>query len=193
MQNFDFYSGKIVRDIPPQFTREDPEYFARLADVHSKSENRSIKHASSILSLIIVLCIISFTAGLIIGIKFVSGSNKQLVDQQTKDAVADIGHKVAGLTKEIPDNRAETSINEKKMFAKKDFPYIIKIGRQYNKSESQEIAGIISSHGQTVILLKSNEYYKVYAGPYKSREEAYESLKNIKTYLTKGDAEIIKR
>lgn len=192
MQNFDFYSGKIARDFQPQFSREDPEYFGRLSDFPIKEDHKGIKKASSLLSLILTLCILSFTAGLIIGIKFVSGSNKELLDKQTKEAVTDIGHRVANLTKEIPDNKSDKT-NEKKLYAKEEFPYIIKIGNQFNKSQSQEIAGIISNHGQTVILLKNEGNYKIYVGPYKNQEDAFESLKKIKTFSIKGNAEIIKR
>lgn len=193
MQNLDFYSGKIERDIPPQFSREDPEYFARLANIHAKEERSSMKRASRILSLIIALCIISFTAGLIIGIKFVSGSNKQIVDQQTREAVTGIGQKVSNLIKEGSNNKTNVNAGEKKLFSKEDFPYIIKIGKQYNKTESQEIAGIISGHGHTVILSKDNGSYKIYIGPYKNQEEASEDLKKIKTYSIKGNPVVVKR
>jgi hypothetical protein len=193
MQNVDFYSGKTLRDIPPQFSREDPEYFARLAKVHTKDEHKSMKRASRMLSLIIALCIISFTAGLVVGIKFASGSSKQIMDQQTREAVTNIGQKVSDFVKENPEANGNVNITEKKLFAREDFPYVIRIGKQYNKSQSQEIAGIISSHGDTVILSRDGGNYKIFAGPYRNYEEAMTSLSKIKTYSTNINAVIIKR
>ncbi len=193
MQNLDFYSGKIVRDIPPQFSRDDPEYFAKLARVNSKEEHRTMTKASRMLSLIIALCIISFTAGLVIGIKFTSGFNKQIVDQQTKEAVTDIGQRVSGFIKENPGVRSNFDESEKKLFAREDFPYIIRIGKQFSRSESQQIAGIISGYGHTVILSKDGGAYKVFVGPYRNQEEAIEGLKKLKTYNLKNTAVIIKR
>ncbi|MFH0977283.1 MAG: SPOR domain-containing protein [Spirochaetota bacterium] len=190
MQNLDFYSGKIMRDIPPQFSREDPEYFAK---INVKDEHKSMKRASRILSLIIALCIISFTSGLVVGIKFASGTNKQLVDQQTKEAVSGIGQKVSNLIKDAPETKANASSDEKKLFAKEDFPYIIKIGNQYNRTESQEIAGTISSHGHTVILSKDNGNYRIFVGPYRNQEDAFKAFKQVKTYSIKSNAVIVKR
>jgi hypothetical protein len=193
MQNLDFYSGKIVRDFPPQFNREDPEYFAKLARINSKEEHKTMTKASRMLSLIIALCIISFTAGLIIGIKFASGSNKQIVDQQTKEAVTDIGQRVTSLIKESPGGKLNPVEGEKKLFAREDFPYIIRVGKQFSKSESQQIAGIISSQGHTVILSKDNGSYKIFVGPYRNQEEAQESLRKIKTYPLRNTAVVVKR
>ena len=193
MQNLDFYSGKVVRDFPPQFNREDPEYFARLARNSSKEEHKSMKKASRILSLIIALCIVSFTTGIVVGIKFASGSNKQLVDQQTREAVTGLGQKVTNLIKETPGAAADSAEAEKKLFAKEVFPYIIKIGNQFSKSESQQIAGIISGQGHTVILSKDNGAYKIFVGPYRNQDDALENLTKIKTYPLKSTAVVIKR
>jgi hypothetical protein len=193
MQNIDFYSGKIVKDFPPQFNREDPEYFAKLAKINIKEEHKTMTKASRMLSLIIALCIISFTAGLVIGIKFASGSNKQIVDQQTKEAVTDIGQRVTNLIKESPGSKSSPVESEKKLFAKEDFPYIIKVGKQFSKSESQQIAGIISGRGHTVILSKDNSSYKIFVGPYRTQEEALENLKKIKTIPLKNTAVVVKR
>jgi hypothetical protein len=193
MQNLDFYSGKIIRDFPPQFNREDPEFFANLAKNNLKEDHKSMKKASRILSLIIALCIISFTTGLVVGIKFASGSNKQIVDQQTREAVTDLGQKVTNLIKETPGNSSSLVDGEKKLFSKEVFPYIIKVGKQFTKSESQQIAGIISGQGQTVILSKDNGAYKIFVGPYRNQEDALDSLKKIKTYNLKSTSIVVKR
>ena len=83
--------------------------------------------------------------------------------------------------------------SEQAQSTKEDFPYIIKVGKQFNKSESQQIAGIISGQGHTVILSKDNGSYKIFVGPYRNQEEALESLKKIKTYSLKSSAAVIKR
>lgn len=193
MQNLDFYSGKIVRNFPPQFSREDPEYFAKLAKINSKEEHKTMRKASRILSLIIALCIISFTAGLVVGIKFASGSNKQIVDEQTREAVTDIGQRVTNFIKDGHGTKSNIPENEKKLFAKEDFPYIIKVGGQFNKTESQQMAGIISGKGHTVILSKDGINFNVFVGPYRNQEEALSSLNKIKTYSLKNTAVVIKR
>ena len=193
MQNLDFYSGKVVRDFPPQFSREDPEYFARLARNNSKEEHKSMRKASRILSLIIALCIVSFTTGLVVGIKFASGSNKQIVDQQTREAVTGLSQRVSNLIKENPGSTSSSAETEKKLFSKDEFPYIIKIGNQFSRSESQQIAGIISGQGHTVILSKDDGAYKIFVGPYRNQDNALESLKKIRTYPLKNAAVVIKR
>ncbi len=194
MQNVDFYSGKTLRDIPPQFSKEDPEYFARMANVHTKEEHKSMTRASRMLSLIISLCIISFTAGLVVGIKFASSSGKQIMDKQTMDAVSNIGQKVSKFVKEDSEAKSPAAnTSGKKLFAREDFPYVIRVGTLFNKSQSQEIAGIISNHGDTVILSKDSGNYKIFVGPYRDYKDALESVNKIKTYPVKSSAVIIKR
>jgi hypothetical protein len=196
MQNIDFYSGKTVRETPPNFSREDPEYFARFAKGHAKEEDRSMKKATRMLFLIVALCIISFTTGLVIGIKFASGSNKEIVDQHTKKAVDEIGKKVANIIKD----GAETDLNaapvNRNLFSRDQFPYAIKIQGEFNQMKSQEIAGFLSGKGQTVILSNSNGKYKIFLGPFIGLGEADNNLKKIKgfsgdEYISK--AVIIKR
>ncbi len=193
MQNLDFYSGKNVREFAPHFNSEDPEYFAKISNIHSKDEHRRYKKASRILSLLFALCILSFTAGLIIGLKFASGSNKELVDPHTKEAVSDIGQKVTSLINNKKDDAADVIKDKNLLFSKDDFPYVIRFGDKYNKSQSQEIAGIISHHGHTVILANDSGKYKIFIGPYRSHEEALNSLGLIKSYSLKGKVTILKR
>ena len=193
MQNYDFYSGKMTRGLPPQFSREDPEYFARLASVNSREESRKFKRASRILSLIIALCIVSFTAGLIVGIKFASGSDKEIMDRQTKEAVNGLGHRVKELINEKKDGNSDTAGDNKKIFSREEYPYVIRIGKEYTKDKSQEIASLISSNGHTVILSKNNSRYKIFVGPYRNQTDAEESLKKINTYNINSDVLIIKR
>ncbi|MCP4763911.1 MAG: SPOR domain-containing protein [archaeon] len=196
MQNIDFYSGKTSRDIPPHFSKEDPEYFARLAKVHTREEERSMKKATRMLFLIIALCIVSFTTGLFIGIKFAGESKKDIMDEHTKKTVGNIGKSVANLIKEgtVTDLNAAPVRNN--LFSRSQFPYAIKIKKAFSKPKSQEIASFLSSKGQTVILSKNNGNYSIFLGPFRNRQEAKISLKKIRSfsnrkYLT--NAVIIKR
>lgn len=196
MQNIDFYSGKTLREIPSGFNREDPEYFASMANGHSKDEERSMKRATRMLFLIVALCIISFTTGLVIGIKFAAGSNKEIVDEHTKKAVDDIGKKVANIIKDGTTTDLNAAPASKDIFSREQFPYAIKINGEYSQPKSQDIAGFLSGKGQTVILSKNNEKYRIFLGPYRNLDEASVSLKKIKgfsgdEYITK--AVIIKR
>lgn len=180
MQNYDFYSGKTVRDIAPQFTRDDPEYFARIAGIDSIEEKRSVKRANRIISIIIALCIISFTAGLVIGIKFAGGSDRKIMDIQTKETVSGISRKVNNI---ISESTSESHTAAKQsLFLKEEFPYVIKIGKAYSKSDSQEIANFLSSKGHTVILSKNSAGYLVFLGPYRFMKDAELILGNIKGY-----------
>lgn len=194
MQNFDFYSGKTVRDIPQQFNRDDPEYFARLAGIDIREEKKSLKRANRILSLIIALCIISFTVGLVIGIKFAGNSDKKIMDKQTKAAVSGISKKVTNL---INENQTELhAATKQNLFLKEEFPYVIKIGKGYSKSDSQEIANILSSRGHTVILSKNNSGYLIFLGPYRVKKDAELILGKIQGYNSFADlskAVIIRR
>lgn len=196
MQNIDFYSGKTARDLPPQFNRADPEYFARLAKVQSREDEKSMKRATRMLFLIAALCIISFTTGLVIGIKFVSGSKKEIVDEQTRRAVDDIGKKVAGIIKDTTTTDLNAAPVSEKLFAREQFPYTIQIPGDFSRPESREIANSLSSKGQTVIIAKNNGKFRIYLGPYRDNEEAENSLKEIKGFSNEGylsEAVIVRR
>ncbi len=186
MQNYDLYSRKAVRDFPREFNRTDPEYFTSFNSFTPHEEHKGIKKASWTLSLIFALCIISFTAGLIIGIKFSSGSDKKLVDPKTKETMTGIGSKVATL---IGNNKAS---NQNKLFDRAVFPYIIKVGDYFNKQQSQEIANELSGYGHRVIVSNDGGKYKLYTGPYQSLEIAKKSLDIINSYPLKEIAKIIK-
>ena len=182
MQNIDFYSGKTIREIPTGFNREDPEYFASMAKGHLKDDERSMKRATRMLFLIVALCIISFTIGLVIGIKFAAGSNKEIVDEHTKKAVDDIGKRVADIIKDGTTTDLNAAPGNRNIFSREQFPYAIKISGEYNQAKSQEIAGFLSGKGQTVILSKNNEKYRIFLGPYRNIDDAAGNLKIIKGF-----------
>lgn len=181
MQNMDFYTGKRMREIPSQFPSENPEYFSRMAKGSMRSEYRSMKRANRIIFLIIALCIVCFTTGLVVGIKFASGSKKEIIHETTKNAVNSIGVKVTDLIKEGSLNDIGTA-SKKNLFLKEKFPFVIRVGKEYNKSKSQKIADFLSNKGHTVILSKNKDLFRIFVGPYTSQEEAELSWKNIMRY-----------
>jgi len=196
MQNIDFYSGKASRDTGPHFSAEEPEYFSKMANVHSKEEEKSMKRATRMLFLIVALCIISFTMGLVIGIKYVNGSQKDIVDVRTKKAVDDIGNKVANLIKESTVKELNAAPVKKNLFSRTQFPYAIKIPGEFNKAKSQEIANFLSNKGQTVVLSNNKGKYRVFIGPFRNMDEAGTTLGSIKKYSGPkyiSMAEIVKR
>jgi hypothetical protein len=134
------------------------------------------------LSFIIALCIISFTAGLIIGIKFASDSKKDIVDEKTRKAVSNIGHKVSNLIKEDTPAVPEKGKTTGKLFPKKEFPYVIRIAKGLDSGRSQEIAGFLSGKGHTVIISRNKKDCNLYTGPYKNITLAQTSLKSINGY-----------
>jgi hypothetical protein len=193
MQNIDFYERKNIKFTPPQFNDSyDPEYLPRMAQHTPREMERVKRKASRIFFLITSLCIISFTAGILIGIKFTGGSQRDIIDKKTFNAVADMGNRLPLFSKEKP---AEPAPKEKP-FPKESYPYVIRVSNEYNYSTSQRIAGFLSRHGHTVILSKNNALYRIYIGPYKSGGEAQDALRKISSYNKYSLAEntrIIKR
>ena len=192
MQNIDFYEGNTARPLSPQFDRHDMEYFSRLSNAHIKQEEHSRKRASRIIFIIGALCIISFTTGIVVGLKFAGGQKKVIVDDQTYNAVKNLKSKVSNFIAE-PQHES-VSVNES--FPVQEYPFVIKIGNKYTSKESKKMASYISSQGHTVIITKKNNYLNLYTGPYKSMTEAKDSLKIMSQYSTftgKDILQILKR
>ncbi len=181
MQNIDFYNGTNMKNVPPQFSAQDPEYFTRIAKIHYKEQERARRKASRMLSFIIALCIICFTAGLMIGIKF-SGADKEIMDKQTMQAMSTLGENVKNMIQKNTVSEGKTTTSTKKLFPKKDFPYVIRVGKELTKMKSQEIANFLSNNGHTVIISKGKKDFNVYTGPYRSADDAQSSVKTIKGY-----------
>lgn len=174
MQNIDFYDGKTQKNIPPQFERQDPEYFSRALNFNQNDDEKNKKKASRTIFFIIALCIISFTTGIVIGIKFAGGAEHEIIDEQTYNAVSGIGKKVTNIMNDQSNIKSKNTL-----FPIKEYPFVIKIGNQYDKLRSQEIANILSKEGYTVILSKQNDKYKIYTGPYKSYKTAKDTLQEL--------------
>lgn len=192
MQNFDFYNGNNERNLPPQFDRHDPEFFSQMSKIHSKEEKKNKKRASRMMFFIAALCIISFTTGLAIGIKFAGGQSRQILDKKTFNAVTGIGEKVTNLVNSGKTDKKPSGT----LFPKNEYPFTIRVGNEFDYSESQLIAKYLSSKGHTVILLKNNHLYRIYTGPYKNHTDANASLNKFngyKKYSLASNAKIIKR
>ncbi|MFC1671027.1 SPOR domain-containing protein [Spirochaetota bacterium] len=174
MQNIDFYNGNYIKNNPSDFDRMDPEYYSRVPKNSIKHEVKSNKKASRLIFLIVALCIICFTTGLALGIKFAGGSKREIIDSQTFNAVTGIKKKVSNLIHE-----KEIKNFKKKHFPKNTYPYVIKVGGQHSPSKSKIIAKNLSKMGHTVILSKRNSLFRIYLGPFKRLHEARGTLKKI--------------
>ncbi|MDY6969770.1 MAG: SPOR domain-containing protein [Spirochaetota bacterium] len=185
MQNIDFYKGKNNRVAAPKFDPVEPEYFTIPPVNMHKEEEKKRKKVNRMIFLIISLCIVSFTVGMVMGIKFAAASKKEIVDKDTKKAVKDIGEKVSHLIKDV-SNSDNSKLASKKIFTKSEFPFAIKVGKDYNRSKSHQIASFLSNKGYTVILSKNDKYYRIYTGPYRNLNEAELNLKKIEKYYSHG-------
>ena len=199
MQDMDLYTGKQNSYFVPQFDTADPDYFSRVNDTVHHDEVHSHKKATRLIAFVGALCIVSFTAGLVIGIKFAGGSDKALVDPHTKQAVSTLGQKVAGLPLEVAENTeaADAGISAgKQVYAKAEYPWVIRIGNEYSKERAVELANVLSVKGHNMVVSKYEQNYRIYAGPFRTRESAELSLQKIKGYHDnrwQNNAVILKR
>lgn len=174
MQNMDFYEGNNFRDFSASFPAQDPEFFSKISDSRSENQNQLNRKASRIIFVIAALCIVSFTTGLAIGIKFAGGNDRQIVDDTTYQAMSNLKSKVSGLM-----SGDHAAADAKDQFPAEEYPFVIKIGATHSKEMSKDIATYLSSAGNRVILTRTGKYYKIYTGPYKSLDDAKNSLKQI--------------
>jgi len=193
MQNIDFYNGHCLKNVPYQFDSPDPEFLPRMSKIHTREEEKLKKKASRMIFFITALCIISFTSGMVIGIKFAGGQNKEILDRETYNAVTGLGKKVTNL---VQDNGRAPVKSAKNIFPAKEYPFVIRLDMNLDQSRAQEIAAFLSAKGHTVIVSKNNESYRIYLGPYKSLDDAKNSLNKIAEYPKysfSGSARIIQR
>ena len=192
MQNVDFYTGNNARNISSSFSNPDPEYFTRMSDSRASDQDRIKKRASRIIFFVISLCIISFTTGLAIGIKFAGGEDRQIVDDTTYEAMGKIKSRVSGLMAAEKDKSSDPG----EQFPAAQYPYVLKIGKDHTRNVARDIAAFLSVQGHRVILSKNTDAYRIYVGPYKTLAMAEESLKKVDTYRKysiSGGNTIIKR
>jgi len=192
MQNMDFYDGRHLRNIPPQFDKSDPEYFSKTTRSMEKEYDRNRTRASRLLTLIGALVILSFTTGLAVGIKFAGGSEKKLVDDTTYNTMNSISEKMSEMVKDFSGQNKQAN----KIYPKSEFPFVIQLGREYNESETRNVAQFLSSKGHTVIVSQNDDNFRIFTGPYKTETEAKRILSEIslyKHYAISANAQIIKR
>ena len=198
MQNIDLYEGRHLRDYPPQFDKYDKfdkfdmEYFSKNAGITERENEKSHKRAAKIITFIVALIIISFTTGLVVGIKFGSDGERKIVDDHTLSAMNSIGEKVFDTVKDIKSNLKPAN----KIYPKDEYPFVIQLSKEYNETDLKSVAQFLSSKGHTVIVLKSNQNFKVFTGPYKTEADAKKSLSEISLYnqySISTNAQIIKR
>ncbi len=192
MQNMDFYDGRHLRDLPPQFDKFDSEYFSRTSGSVERENEKSRKKATRIITMIAALIIISFTTGLVIGIKFAGGAERKIVDDHTLSAMNNIGDKMSDMVKDVTGNAKPAN----QIYPKVEFPFVIQLGKEYSETDLKPVAQFLSSKGHTVIVSKNKQSFKIFTGPYKSESDARKSLSEIslyKQYAISTNAQIIKR
>ena len=195
MQNIDLYEGRHLRNFPPQFgnyDKFDMEYFSKNTSVAERDSEKSHNRAAKIITLIVALIIISFTTGIGVGIKFASGGEKNLVDEHTLNTMNSIGGKVFGTIKDLKTNITPAN----KVYPKNEYPYVIQLSKEYNEADLKQAAQFLNSKGHTVIVLKNNQNFKIFTGPYKTEADAKKSFSEIslyKQYDVSTNAKIVKR
>ncbi|MBN2077654.1 MAG: SPOR domain-containing protein [Spirochaetes bacterium] len=178
--------------IQPQFSDFDPEYYPRVTQTTPREIERVRKRASRIFFTITALCIISFTIGIVVGIKFSGGARQEIVDAKTFNAMADIGKKIPFIT----GNEKKVAPHRENAFPRESYPYVLSVKGDYDDDTSQKMAAYISGQGHTVILSKHNDRFRIFIGPYQKHADALEALKKISIHTKYSLAEntrIIKR
>jgi cell division septation protein DedD len=197
MQDMDLYTGKQNNYFVPQMETADPDYFNRVSEVKANDEVKSHKKATRLIAFVSAMCIVSFTAGLVTGIKFAGGADKPLVDPHTRQTVSSLSQRVTGAqpaeAAEVTDAAAQTS---SKNYPRADYPWVIRIGNEYSREKAIELANVLSAKGHMMVLSKHEQNYRLYAGPFKTKESAELSLQKIKGYNDsrwQNNAVILKR
>ena len=185
MQNFDFYSGAQNRNMSFEFDSQDPEFYARSERLIPNDPEQSRRRASRMLFIICAMCIISFTTGLVIGIKFAGGNDRELVDPRTSQAVTDLGSRVSKLV-----GREKATVSE--LYPREEYPWVVRIGNDFTRDESRKLADFLSTKGHTVILSRNGEKFRLFAGPFKSKDEAQKNLDELAGYKQYSLAQGIK-
>jgi hypothetical protein len=155
----------------------EAEFISR-EKVEPKINNDTVQNrATRLLFIITALCIISFTAGLVLGIQFNNG-DRELVDKQTISALAGFKNKMGGLTESGNNAKQETPSS----YPREQFPFVILIGEKIPTDSSESLISYFSSRGHRVIKLKQQNGMSLFIGPYENEDTAKLSLKKIQSY-----------
>lgn len=188
----DFYEGRNLRNLPPQFDKADPEFFSKSTRSMDREYERNHNRAVRLLTLIAALIIVSFTTGLAVGIKFAGGSERKIVDEKTSNALNNISTKMSDFVKDL----SGTGKQANKIYPKEEYPFVIQLGREYSEADTKNVAQFLSSKGHTVIVSQNKDNFRVFTGPYRTEGEARKILSEIslyKQYAISANAQIIKR
>ncbi len=180
MQNIDFYDRKNLRPNSAAFAYQpEAEYFSMPG---VKSQPREIEPrgnpASRMMFIITALCIISFTAGMVMGLKFAGGAKREIVDKKTAKVMSGLGNRVTDLIPKQSVAPAPVKQAENK-FPKEEYPYAIKLDKARETAAAEKIATRLSERGFRVILSRQGTRTRVYVGPYKTSDEASQMLKKL--------------
>ena len=183
MQDMDLYTGKQNSYFVPQFDTADPDYFARAGEMREHDAAKSHNKATRLIAFVAALCIISFTTGLVTGIKFAGGKDKSLLDPRTQQAVTSIGQRVTGgQAVQTAESADPSAASAKQNYPKADYPWVIRIGNEFSKEKASELANALSLKGHSMVISKYEQNYRLYAGPFRTKESAEMSLQKIKGY-----------
>jgi hypothetical protein len=190
MQDLDFYIKQNTSSYPPpqMLNSQDPDYFMKASRSIQHNEQRSEHRASRLIALVTVWCIGAFTGGLVVGLKFAGGPDKQILDPHTQKAVSDIRSSVSTMIAEndkpttppVENLTATKPVSE--LYPKAEYPFVLRIGTLFSETDSKAAADFLSKKGYTVIMAKQDGKYKLYSGPYKTESEASQTLKKILAY-----------
>ncbi|MCL1911769.1 MAG: SPOR domain-containing protein [Leptospirales bacterium] len=193
----DLYSGhnNNVHKMPT-FTVYESDFFDRVREKPPVEQDRFGKKASRIIFIIAALCIVTFTTGLVVGLKFAGGKNTPIVDEATSELISRGVSSVSNMINR-DSGRAES-------YPVSEFPFLLRIGNSYSKDKATELANYAHTKGYvakgSVIFLpkeKGNSgLYNIYVGPYKNEAEAKQSKQKFDTdskFTASNNINIIKR
>jgi len=182
MQNFDYFSG--VPDRP-----YNSPYETREIDLLVKNNSANFIHngekqkgkAGFMAFLICTLVIVSFTGGLVVGLKY-GDKDKPIIDENTQRRISNLKPKISSNRgSSTLDSNKEPANSAQKSFPARDYPFAIRIAGEFDKKTTLNIAETLSEKGYTVILsqVDSSNKYRLFVGPYKTQTEAFKILKML--------------
>jgi len=201
MQNIDLYSGSSKNAHKmPQFTIYESDFFNRVREKPSAEQERFSKKASRIIFVIAALCIVTFTTGLVVGLKFAGGKNTPIVDETTSELISRGVSSVSTSVSNIMNRDSERN----RSYPASEFPFMLRVGTAYTEEKARELANYIYTKGyvakgSVVFLPKDKENSKlhnIYVGPYKSESEVRQSKQKFdtdNTFTASNNVYIIKR
>jgi hypothetical protein len=178
MQNFDFFTGTPSRSHNSSYDNREVDLLLRDNSTNFFHDKDKQKKTAAFMALVIcTVAIISFTSGLVVGLKY-GDKDKPIIDETTQRSISNLKAKVFDSDKELNKQSTRT----KNSLSIDDYPFAIRVSGEFDIKNSQSIAEVLSTKGHTVILAKTDSSkYKVFVGPYKTHDEALKILKTLDT------------